>query len=788
MQDFSDEDGRHALLEEAEPPYNASIERLGNVPKQWFEFYIEGDIADSSTELSPLCTLYGMRANLEDVWRHRGLEGVQSVRVRCTRGAMMWGKWARLETLVGLHDILEAHDPLADYLYEMKIGDVVSGPYSLSRQTIVEVHHMVGCHIHLETSLPVHVRKCQPSWGSWGPVGAFDELVGAHRIKAVIKLQAFARLQSMRKRYRRWQAAVLTLQFVLTLKFARMCLRKWQAVSAGASDGSAARGGATWWGGIAPVPVPRPPPLNVSASAGVGSTAGGEGGEGDKATVPIPRPPPLVWWRGQKRWILFALLGTLVLVILGCVFLWPQTEEQNPWGHATLPLVQPSQPYTTCGCSSDDDLASVCSSVCLADAHGGTRDGLICTDDAVSCCDGQRLHCHLPVEGSCVLSYESCSPHCSTQVFNYTSIGGDCGHVQCIAGYPGYLCQGINATNFHRIEVRLLGVDFESIHPNLVEFKKNFTDDVVELLNISKHRVRIESVRPGSVVVVMVILPCLVELDLGQCQTVTDPCALIRSNLTSCAPTEPPGPPPIDCSGSWSACKAHCANKTFSIHRKAQGTGARCTHEHNATAKCQPGDGACPRDVNCSGVWSDCSAECTQEWTVLANASGQGLACEHEAGETRHQYCTSGSGACTSHWFMVVWTSWSQQPCTDAVAFSWTCVFDKVLLSLLILCLLFSEWYLGWRCGNRLRAITCALIKRCCCCFPYTNTSDTCRSTSPDHCGPYGELYTPRRPIRRLGRLAHSAPRRKRTTEAELQDMVNEVDADGGTFDFPDSP
>ena len=189
MQDRLDEDRQRALLEEAEPPDNAYIGRLENVPEQWFEFFIEGDIG--SRELSPLCPLDVMRANLEDVWRHRGLAGVQSVRVRCTRGALMWGNWSRLETLVGLHDILEAHDPLADYLYELKIGDVVSGPYCLSRETIVEVHHMVGSHIHVETSLSVHVRKCQPTWDSWGPVSAFDELVGAHRIIAVTKLQSW---------------------------------------------------------------------------------------------------------------------------------------------------------------------------------------------------------------------------------------------------------------------------------------------------------------------------------------------------------------------------------------------------------------------------------------------------------------------------------------------------------------------------------------------------------------------------------------------------------------------
>ena len=113
----------------------------------------------------------------------------------------------------------------------------------------------------------------------------------------------------------------------------------------------------------------------------------------------------------------------------------------------------------------------------------------------------------------------------------------------------------------------------------------------------------------------------------------------------ACAAGEDACPPNVDdCEGSWSTCNADCDDKIFTVTVVRSGDGGACMAQDQETVPCQPGEGQCPANIDCSGTWSDCSRGCEKRFEVSSQGSGQGDRCEAEAGST--MTCSFGEGQC----------------------------------------------------------------------------------------------------------------------------------------------
>ena len=76
----------------------------------------------------------------------------------------------------------------------------------------------------------------------------------------------------------------------------------------------------------------------------------------------------------------------------------------------------------------------------------------------------------------------------------------------------------------------------------------------------------------------------------------------------------------------------------------ASGAGAPCPAADGESDFCFAGDGACPLDIDCEGEWSECDENCTQEYFVLEERSGNGAECANESGAVA--LCAAGEGLC----------------------------------------------------------------------------------------------------------------------------------------------
>ena len=102
-------------------------------------------------------------------------------------------------------------------------------------------------------------------------------------------------------------------------------------------------------------------------------------------------------------------------------------------------------------------------------------------------------------------------------------------------------------------------------------------------------------------------------------------CVALDSSTAQCSPGEG-ACPAGSCVGSWSSCLDDCSNKTYSV-TTATGQGAPCPAADGESDFCAPGEGACPLDIDCVGAWSECDENCTREYSVLEERSGNGAAC-----------------------------------------------------------------------------------------------------------------------------------------------------------------
>ena len=122
-------------------------------------------------------------------------------------------------------------------------------------------------------------------------------------------------------------------------------------------------------------------------------------------------------------------------------------------------------------------------------------------------------------------------------------------------------------------------------------------------------------------------------------------CVAANGSTAQCSPGEG-ACPAGSCVGSWSSCLADCSNKTYSVTTAATGGGVPCPAEDGATDFCAPGEGACPADIDCVGAWSECDENCTREYTVLEEQSGNGAECENATGVIGE--CEAGQGLCAA--------------------------------------------------------------------------------------------------------------------------------------------
>ena len=102
----------------------------------------------------------------------------------------------------------------------------------------------------------------------------------------------------------------------------------------------------------------------------------------------------------------------------------------------------------------------------------------------------------------------------------------------------------------------------------------------------------------------------------------------------------------IDCVGGWSSCQEDCENRVFTVAVHQGGGGAPCEYADNESAECLPGDDSCPPDIDCQGVWSACTPDCTDAiFTVSQPSVGNGTDCLYEDGDA--QMCLAGQQECT---------------------------------------------------------------------------------------------------------------------------------------------
>ena len=123
------------------------------------------------------------------------------------------------------------------------------------------------------------------------------------------------------------------------------------------------------------------------------------------------------------------------------------------------------------------------------------------------------------------------------------------------------------------------------------------------------------------------------------------PCQSLVRDTLPCSGGMGLCPPDIDCVGIWSNCTALCEQSVFNVTRNATGNGAPCEALDRARRSCAPGEGECPLDTACAGAWSLCEPTCADaQFSIAVNQSGQAQHCE--ATHLAASACKLGNGQC----------------------------------------------------------------------------------------------------------------------------------------------
>ena len=131
----------------------------------------------------------------------------------------------------------------------------------------------------------------------------------------------------------------------------------------------------------------------------------------------------------------------------------------------------------------------------------------------------------------------------------------------------------------------------------------------------------------------------------------------------SCRPGDGECPANVDCKGFWSECTALCeiaASRTFTVTTPRSGRGSRCPFP----TSCRPGDGGCPRNIDCVGAWANCTEQCelaeNRTWSELVPHSGRGSPCPVA------EYCRPGEDDCPPNIDCVGLWSFCTEDCEKA--------------------------------------------------------------------------------------------------------------------------
>jgi hypothetical protein len=104
----------------------------------------------------------------------------------------------------------------------------------------------------------------------------------------------------------------------------------------------------------------------------------------------------------------------------------------------------------------------------------------------------------------------------------------------------------------------------------------------------------------------------------------------------------------VDCIGEFvpATCGEDCGIRKYNIISEKVGNGERCPHTQGFPLQCNPGEGACPPDIDCVGSWGKCQANCNKYYNVTTESSGNGSPCQHN--NRAIQRCSPGQGNCRS--------------------------------------------------------------------------------------------------------------------------------------------
>ena len=81
----------------------------------------------------------------------------------------------------------------------------------------------------------------------------------------------------------------------------------------------------------------------------------------------------------------------------------------------------------------------------------------------------------------------------------------------------------------------------------------------------------------------------------------------------------------LDCEGSWSDCNENCS-KTYNVNKERKNSGKKCESNQGDVKICDPGDGLCPNNVDCEGVFTECTSypSCERTFKITKQKEGSG--------------------------------------------------------------------------------------------------------------------------------------------------------------------
>ena len=120
-------------------------------------------------------------------------------------------------------------------------------------------------------------------------------------------------------------------------------------------------------------------------------------------------------------------------------------------------------------------------------------------------------------------------------------------------------------------------------------------------------------------------------------------CVAENGEISTCPAGDDSCPPDVSCVGDWTSCRQDCT-KQYIITTPQSGQGAVCPAVAGASGVCSAGEGNCPVNTDCVGDWTSCTASCTKQYIITTPQSGQGAVCPAVAGASG--VCSAGEGNC----------------------------------------------------------------------------------------------------------------------------------------------